>query len=127
MHWNFVPCGEASSISTIGKHHTWETVLLVDVPFLYRRFHCNLCMFQLFLMIICMLLWLWSRKDLNHPLVPFLAVLLTVLYYRAVMLRVLQFYSGFDLWTMLLVKFGLVCVVGIPTLQMYTTMSPPKQ
>ena len=81
---------------------------------------------QLFLMVICMLLWLWNRKDLNRPLLPFLAGMLTLLYYRSVILRVVQFYAGLDLWTMLLVKFGIVCAVGVPTLQMYTTMSPPK-
>lgn len=81
---------------------------------------------QLFLMIICMLLWLWNRKDLNRPLVPFLAVLLTLLFYRSLLLRVLQFYFDFDLWTLLFMKFSSVCVVGVPTLQMYTTMSPPK-
>ncbi len=77
-------------------------------------------------MIVCMLLWLWNRKDLNQTLFSFVGFLLALLYYRSVPLKILQFYSGFDLWTLLLVKFGLVCVVGIPTLQMYTSMSPPK-
>ena len=77
-------------------------------------------------MIVCMLLWLWNRKDLNQTLFPFLGFLLALLYYRSVLLKVLQFYGEFDLWTLLLVKFGMVCVVGVPTLQMYTSMSPPK-
>ena len=77
-------------------------------------------------MIICMLLWLWSRKDLNRPLLPVLAGFLALLYYRSVLLRVVHFYGELDLWTLLLVKFCLVFAVGVPTLQMYTTMSPPK-
>lgn len=80
----------------------------------------------LFLMIVCMLLWLWSRKDLNHRLFPFLATLLTLLFYRSVLVRLLQFYCGLDHWHLLYVKFGLVCILGTPTLHMYTTMSPPK-
>ena len=85
-----------------------------------------ICM-QLFLMIIGMLLWLWNRKDLNRSLFPFLAFLLTVIYYRPVILRTLQYYGGFDMWTMLLIKFGMVCITGVITLQMYTTMSPPPK
>lgn len=81
----------------------------------------------LFLMIIGMLLWLWNRKDLNRSLFPFLAFLLTVIYYRPVILRTLQYYGGFDMWTMLLIKFGMVCITGVITLQMYTTMSPPPK
>ena len=81
---------------------------------------------QIFLMIVCMLLWLWNRKDLNHTLFPFLASLIVLIYYRPVLFRILQYYAGVDLWTLLIIKFGLVCVLGVPTLQLYTPMSPPK-
>lgn len=77
-------------------------------------------------MIVCMLLWLWNRKDLSHSLFPVLALLLLLIFYRSVLLRVLQYYFGVDLWTLLVIKFVLVCVLGIPALQMYTVMSPPK-
>jgi len=78
-------------------------------------------------MVVCMLLWLWNRKDLNHVLFPFLAFLLTLVYYRSVLLRVLQYYGGLDSWTLLMLKFGLVCATGVPTVQMYTSMSSKLQ
>ena len=82
---------------------------------------------QLFLMVVCMLLWLWSRKDLNPSLLPFLFFLLAFICYRPVLLRMLQHYADLDLWTLLLFKFGLVMVVGIVTLQMYTALAPPTK
>ena len=73
-----------------------------------------------------MLLWLWSRKDLNPSLLPFLVFLLSLLCYRPVLVRVLQHYADLDLWTLLVIKFGLVMLVGVVTLQMYTTLAPKK-
>ncbi len=78
---------------------------------------------QLFLIVINMLLWLWNRKDLNKSLLPLLVMFLLVIYYRPVLLEIVQLYYGMDPWGLIIAKLLFVTVTGVVTLRMYGPMS----
>ncbi|XP_064407746.1 BOS complex subunit TMEM147-like [Halichondria panicea] len=77
----------------------------------------------LFLIVVNMLLWLWNRKDLNKSLLPLLATFLLVIYYRPVLLEIVQLYYGMDPWGLIIAKLLFVTVTGVVTLRMYGSMS----
>ncbi|XP_071959629.1 BOS complex subunit TMEM147-like [Antedon mediterranea] len=72
------------------------------------------------------LVWLWSRSDLNKSVRPAVLTLLCIVCYKPVIVEVLVFATGLGPWTLLLVKALFTICMGLVTIKFYIglTQSP---
>ncbi|XP_012945381.1 transmembrane protein 147 [Aplysia californica] len=74
---------------------------------------------------VAMLVWLYSRSDLQKSSVPIVMALLALACYRPLIVEILMQTVGLGSWMLLLAKAGFSSAVGLISLQMY--LSIPSQ
>ncbi|GFR70859.1 transmembrane protein 147-like [Elysia marginata] len=74
---------------------------------------------------VAMLVWLYSRSDLQKTSLPIVLTLLGLACYRPLIVEILMQAVGLGSWMLLLAKAGFTSVVALISLQMY--LSIPSQ
>lgn len=74
---------------------------------------------------VAMLVWLYSRSDLQKSSLPIVVTLLGLACYRPLIVEILMQAVGLGSWMLLLAKAGFTSVVALISLQMY--LSIPSQ
>ncbi|XP_038065486.1 transmembrane protein 147-like [Patiria miniata] len=69
------------------------------------------------------LVWLWSRHDLNKSLRPIVVVLLFLSCYKPLIVEILIHAVGLGSWVLLLAKFFFTSCVGLVALQLYVGLT----